>query len=476
MRAGFHKFWLVYTLMAGLMLGKAAAANANKDQVSLLERLDELRRENRVSAIGLALVENGQVTFTGGLGSLRHGESRPVTQDSIFRVGSVTKSFTALALVSLARTREVSLDKPFADIAAPSFNNAWSANSPVTLAQLLEHTAGFTGISKAEFDFNDPGDVPLASTLARYGSRHKTAWPPGRFHSYSNLGYAYAGRAIERLSGLAYEDYLQQTVLSPLAMHDSGFFVSADERGRLVAGYDRDGVTPIPYWHMVYRPFGGLNTTPRDMARFLRTLIGDGVLDGTRVVREAVIQRTRQPQTSLAAPARLASGYGAGAYSWFRGGTRFYGHGGDADGYLSRYGYTQRNASGYFLVVNAFNSAALNAMRQAVESYLIRDLPAVAVPAIHALNQPQITALLGDYLPQTRRFGDVGDGRKLTIIREDSRLYTVVGNRKRPLIPVSDRRFRRPGQPLATSTIVDDDGERYFIGPEGAFLHMDRER
>ena len=458
-----RKSRILLLLLAALTVG--VAADGSRDRASLLERLDTLRRENSISAVGLALIEGGEVTFTGGLGSLEHGSSVPVAQDSLFRVGSVTKSFTALALVSLAKTRKTSLDTPFADVVDPLFSNAWSANSPVTLAQLLEHTAGFSGMSKAEFDFNDSGAVPLASTLARYGSRH----------SYSNVGYAYAGSAIESLSGLAYEEYMHRAVLDPLAMLDSGFFVSADERGRMVAGYDRDGVTPIPYWHMVYRPFGGLNTTPRDMAQFLCVMIGDGVLGGRRIFPEAVIRRTRQPQTSLAASARLASGYGAGSYSWFRNGIRFYGHGGDADGYLSRYGYTQRNASGYFLVVNAFNSAALNAMRQDVESYLIRDLPAAAVPVVHALDQPQVAALLGDYLPQTWRFGDASGGRKLTIIREKSRLYTVVGNRKRPLIPVSDRRFRRPGQPLATSTIVDADAERYFIGPEGAFRRAGRE-
>ncbi|MFN2327918.1 MAG: hypothetical protein ABR612_03310 [Chromatocurvus sp.] len=162
------------------------------------------------------------------------------------------------------------------------------------------------------------------------------------------------------------------------------------------------------------------------MAQFLRAVIGDGMLDGTRVVLEVVIQRTRQPQTSLASSAILASGYGTGAYSWFHKGTRFYGHGGDADGYLSRYGYTQRNASGYLLVANAFNAAALNAMRQAVEAYLTRDLPAVSEPGIHALDLQQIAALLGNYLSQTWRFGDL-------------------------------------------------DGERYFIGPEGAFRREGRE-
>ena len=97
MSNGVQKFWLLYLLLAVQTVG--AAAEENQDQVMLLERLDELRRENRVSAVGLALVEDGQVTFSGGFGKLEHGGSRPLTQDSLFRVGSVTKSFTALALV-----------------------------------------------------------------------------------------------------------------------------------------------------------------------------------------------------------------------------------------------------------------------------------------------------------------------------------------------------------------------------------------
>ncbi|WP_117314719.1 serine hydrolase [Chromatocurvus halotolerans] len=446
------------------------SADIGKDLVALLDRLDRHRRINRISAVGLALVEEGKVVFSGGLGIMDHDGSGPVTGESLFRIGSITKSFTALALVDLARTQDVDLDAPVLDVAGSDlFSNDWAAEAPVTLAQLLEHTAGFTDISKSEFEFNDSDAIPLSSTLTRYRSKHNTAWQPGLFASYSNLGYAFAGRAIEVIAGSDYEDYLQRELFGPLQMNDSGFFLSEHQRRRLVTGYDTDGETHIPYWNMVYRPFGGLNTTVNDMSRFLRMLMQDGELEGVQVFPETVIRRTRQPTTGLVASAGVASGYGAGAYSWMHGGTRFHGHGGDADGYLSRYGYTKRNHSGYFLVVNAFNADVLNAMRRDVESYLTRELPAVAEPEIHYLGQREIEALQGRYLPQTWRFGDGSSGRTLQVLSEGNQLFTVMGNRKRLLIPVSERRFRRRGQSEATSAIIDADGERYFVGPEGGF-------
>ena len=117
-------------------------------------------------------------------------------------------------------------------------------------------------------------------------------------------------------------------------MTSSGFFLDDQTAARLATGYAADATTPLPYWHMLMRPFGGINSTPRDMASFVRLLLNDGFADDRRLVHPQSISRMEVPLTSLAARNGLLYGYGLGNNQKFRKGVLFNGHGGDADGYL----------------------------------------------------------------------------------------------------------------------------------------------
>ena len=125
---------------------------------------------------------------------------------------------------------------------------------------------------------------------------------------------------------------------------------------------------------MLMRPFGGINSTPRDMARFVRLFLNDGYADDRRLVHPQSISRMEVPLTSLAARNGLLYGYGLGNNQKFRKGVLFNGHGGDADGYLSQVGYNRDTGMGYFVVINAFRHRALSEMRREIETWIIRDL------------------------------------------------------------------------------------------------------
>ncbi|MDT8321295.1 MAG: serine hydrolase domain-containing protein [Xanthomonadales bacterium] len=393
--------WLAAYLLWCCTLPAAVAGQAVKAQ--LLARLQALRLQHDISAVGLAVVDLGsgpkRLDFSTGLGTLGHGRPEAVSAHTVFRLGSVTKSFTGLAALRLQQQGRLQLDTALTrHVDAGLWHNPWAGSAPVTLAQLLEHSAGFPGIGRAEFDSNQV--LSLEAALRRFAPEHRVEWRPGLYTSYSNLGAGLVGLAMERATGVSYEDLIKRQVLQPLGMSRSGF-----EAGRVrVIGYDSDGRSPIPYWHVVYRPFGGLNASVSDMARYVRWHLEAGAGDSDALLPRGMLRRIEQPQTTLAARAGLEFGYGLGNYAWLRDGVLFHGHGGDADGYLSRFGYSHELGRGYFLVINAFNGTALGRMRAAVERALMDDFDVPEAPPAAAVDAEALGWAAGRYREQTWRF------------------------------------------------------------------------
>lgn len=449
-------------------LASAAVPAFAFDDAALLARLEALRVEHGIAGVGLVIVADGKVAYAGGLGVADRASGRPVDADTLWRVGSVTKSFTGLATLLAAREDGFDLDAPVRSLVSDApFENPWESTDPVRVGQLLEHTAGFMDLSKREFDSTDPAPLTLAQAFAVDPASRTVRWRPGRYSSYSNSGAGLAALVIERTTGQRYEDFVTTRILRPLGMHRAGFAPETANDPRRATGYDSDGVTPMPYWHTLYRAFGGLDATVGDMGAWVQWLI-----DPARapIVPAGDVLRMERPATTLAARAGLAHGYGLGLYRYVHGGVVFTGHGGDADGYLSRLGYHRASRRGYFLVINAFRGEALRAMQDAVEDALSADLPRPAPPATPNVRAAMLASLAGCYVAVTQRFpgAESPEDPPLQVAVVDGGLVTISGNgRLRALIAVGGNTFRRDDDPVATSAFVEDDGRWMLQGEMG---------
>ena len=149
----------------------------------LKSAISAVLQKYKVPGVGIALVARDQVLWTGGVGKAEVATNRDVTADTMFRVGSITKSFVALSALQLAERGKLSLDEKIADVAPEvPVVNPWAATNPVTLAQLLEHTAGFDDLPFAEFyDFDSSPDNPrpLLWTLKHFSGPEHVRWQPG---------------------------------------------------------------------------------------------------------------------------------------------------------------------------------------------------------------------------------------------------------------------------------------------------------
>ena len=442
----------------------------------LIADLEALRAEYAVPGFALTLVSgrHGLQTGTGGLADRASG--RPVTADTLFRIGSITKTFNALAVLLLVEEGRLSLESPLRRIVPDApLENPWANAYPVRVAQLLEHSSGLLDITHEEFDHN----TPFASLEAAFAWRPRARvvqWPPGLHAVYSNANAGLAGLVIERASGQDYARFISARLLRPLGMRFASLSDDAATRRRLATGYDSDGRTPIPYWHMIFPPLGAINATPREMGALLQLFLEHGRVGSKRLLDAASIARMERPATTLAARHGLTYGYGPGLDQSLHRGFRWYGHGGDGDGYLSRFDYNREADAGYFLTINACRQDALDAMQTRVQDYLTHTLPAPQAPVAN-IDPAALRPLTGRYVAVTHRFQwqtpSRADTDYLQVELQDGALYTRSAYGRRLLIPVTAHLFRRKGQPLATIAIAAQDGELYLQADFGNYRRVD---
>ena len=452
---------------------QAAATETSFEQ--LMTELDSIRAQHAVAGFGLTVV-SGRDGVQSGHGGLADRERKTaVSTDTLFRIGSITKTFNALAIMQLVEEGRLDLDTPVREIIEdPPFQNPWAETHPLQVVHLLEQSSGLLDLTREEFDHNEPFPT-LEAAFAWRPQARVTQWPPGWHHVYSNANAGLTGLVIERASGQEYADFISERLLLPLGMDTAGLADDERTRKQLATGYDTDGKTPIPYWHMIFPPLGAINATPQAMTALLELFLRHGTVGGERLLAAASIARMERAASTLAARQGLTYGYGAGLDQSLHDGILWYGHGGDGDGYLSRFGYNRACDCGYFLSINAFNNAAIQQMREHVQDYLTRGVSAPKAPPVD-IDTDKLDRLTGVYVAVTRRFewqtpAEL-DADRLQVVLEDGALYTRSGNGRRLLVPVTDRLFRREEQPVATMAFIELDDDVFLQGDFGNYRRM----
>ena len=460
------------------MLAFAACSGDSKTASApppVLANVDELKsavaailKKNNVPGAGIALVTKDHVVWTGGVGKADLASNRDVTADTMFRVGSITKGFVALSALQLAEHGKLSLDEKVSDV-APEIPvvNPWAATNPVTLAQLLEHTAGFDDFSLAEFyDFDaapdDPHPRPLLWTLTHFTGPQHVRWRPGSRTSYSNPGYGLAGYIVEKTAGVPLENYIAGNILRPLMMAHSDMRLTPAVKDALAQGYDNE--KPLPYFPIFLRPAGEMKSSPNEMARFVRMMLNRGELDGVRIVRPESIARMETPETSLAARAGLKDGYGLGNYADDEEPLTQRGHDGGIDGFLSRYAYVPEAGVGYFFSINDSSASAAHAVHeieQLLYAYMTHGAQAHQEPATKLpTGASEWTGYYQFAAPREQKLRclDLLLGGEFVSVKGDTMRARPVLGSARPLIPVGDNQFRTE-QSEAATTIFTTDGK-----------------
>src|SRR5688572_7083285 len=225
-------------------------------------------RDERIPGAGFVFVQNGRVTVIRGYGLANVAQQRRVLPEStIWRVGSISKVFTATAVMQLVDRGTVKLDAPIETylrrVAIPR-----TYPDPVTVRQLLNHTAGFDEVRPGTQALTRDGLLPLDQFL---NERLVRVRPPGRTTAYSTYGITLAGEMLEEVSGLTYETFLRRHIWEPLGMRRSGIDVPTTLQGDVAVGYEirGDSLVPQPWEWYHTAPASSINSTVADMGHFL---------------------------------------------------------------------------------------------------------------------------------------------------------------------------------------------------------------
>jgi serine-type D-Ala-D-Ala carboxypeptidase/endopeptidase len=276
---------------------------------AVLRAADELvadfQRNGGAPGVAYGIVAGGALVHTAGYGQ-RWRDGPPPDAGTVFRIASMTKSFTAAAVLALRDDGALRLDDPVAGL-VPELRGMRqvSPDAPeITVRQLLTMTAGFPT--------DDPwGDrqqglpLPEFAALLRRGVRQ--AWAPGTCFEYSNLGYALLGRVIAAAAGTSYQDYVASRLLGPLGLYRTGYELAGFEHGGLARGYQRgaDGWAElVPDGNGAFAPMGGVFSCVRDLARWVTGLAagfpaGAEADGGPHPLRRASRREMQLPQVTI---------------------------------------------------------------------------------------------------------------------------------------------------------------------------------
>jgi methyl acetate hydrolase len=259
--------------------------------------------------VAAAATDTGEI-YGAAYGRRALPDGAPMTRDTVFWIASMTKALTSVAAMQQVEQGRLSLDAPIAAVlpalAKPQVLDGFEpsgaprlrpAAGPVTLRQLLTHTAGYgydswnQELARALPQLDLPRLPRNPDELARF----PLLFDPGARWNYG-ISTDLVGLAVEAASGQRLDDYLRDHVLTPLGMHDTAFHLSPAQRARLTQVHARgsDGALSVIDWPVGNAPGycmggGGLCSTARDYLRFVRMLLGGGALDGARVLKPETV-------------------------------------------------------------------------------------------------------------------------------------------------------------------------------------------
>ena len=378
----------------------------------------EEMKANGIPGVAIAVVQNDRIVYLKGYGEASAETHEEVTADTLFRIGSTTKMFTAAAVLTLVNEGKLDLTKPISTYVS----GLDPALGKLTTHQLLSHTAGMGDRGSGTGSHDDDA---LGKTIRELKS-DIVELPPGDIYSYSSLGYWTAGLVLESISGKPFNDAVSERVFGPVGMKGSTF------RPLMAMTYPHaqqhaaePGKPPS-----VIRPFadqaaswpgGSAFASASGLARFMLAFLNDGVIDGKRALPSSVISSMSEGQSPL--PGDEAN-YTYGLVSGVDRGVRTLSHGGARIGFGSMLILVPKQKVGVAVMANRSNAMMQSVARQGLEVLVKFTSSPPAVQVNERSSAEELAMLAGTYAGGPLRVAVVLRDSSLEVTYE-GRSYTV---------------------------------------------------
>ena len=366
----------------------------------------QLQREDIAGAV-IVVVKNGGILFSKGYGYADVKKRTPVSpQATLFRPGSISKTFTWTAIMQLVEKGKLDLDRDVNDYL--DFQVPHTFGRPVTVRNLMTHTPGFEEVIK-DLMVNRPDELPDLQPFVMV-HQPKQIYAPGTIPAYSNYGADLAGYIVQRMSGIPFEQFVQENIFRPLGIAHATFLEPLPEtlKPMMSNGYDLGSEEPKPFELVPPQPApdGSLSITGSDMAPFMIAHLQNGRYGDTRILQQQTAEMMHARQFGMD-PA--VNAMALGFYEENRNGRHIIGHGGDLNYFHSDMHLVLDQGVGFFVSYNSSGKAELDERTALWHKFLDRYFP-MPEPQSEGANKQALDSVVGKYLASRRA--------QTTILRE----------------------------------------------------------
>jgi CubicO group peptidase (beta-lactamase class C family) len=416
------------------------------DVEAFLDGLVPLQIEtNDIAGATIAVVKDGEVIFVKGYGFADLKARTPVTPETMFRIGSITKMFTWTSVMQLVEQGKLDLDadvNTYLDFKVPH-----TFGKPVTLRNLMTHRGGFQEVIKG-LGAQNTGIIDLKTYVREVPDQ---IFEPGTVPAYSNYGTALAGYIVERVSGAPFDTYLEEHIYAPLNMLRTSIRQPLEKEleAYMSTGYRLGSGEPVPYEIVNGYPAGSQSSSATDMAKFMLMHLNGGKLDDAQILKRDTAVMMQDTVTKVDP---RQNGIALGFYELSRNGMRIISHGGDTIAFHSDMHLIPAENLGFFVSYNSTGRGDTAPRGQLWRKFLDRYYP-YTPPAANGGTATGLTAaeVVGSY--QTTRRSDTSLLRAFTELaqatvseREDGTIEAsvIIGPNGQPrrFEPIGDGVFR----------------------------------
>lgn len=454
---------------------------AQKDSINYKpQTLNELRTSihkvliaTNTPGAGVVMVSDSNNILIEGVGKADVKNNIDANENSIFRLGSISKVFVALAILKLQEDGRLNLKDKIKDIIPEiEYDNPWEDEYPIRIEHLLEHSTGWSCWHFAELGSDDPKPKTLKEALDFYTKSRISDFVPSTRIRESNVGSAVAAYIVEKVSGMSFEVYVDKYLFEPMGMKDMNYLYSEQYKKRGVKLYD-NGIE-LNYFHILYRPAASLNGSPKDMAKLLRFFIHRGKINNNQVLYDASLQRMERSESlGKLSKLKIFEGHGLSNNAIYYKGFIYRGYSGSVPGGNAHFAYLPEYDIGYAVMVNASNEEnAVYKIGKLIKYYQTKNL--LKKPIVLDTIKYKTTKKLSGYY--TSSYSKID---KLDFIQNIKDIYKVwtkndtlfiqnLLNGKATTteyIPTTNNEFKLAGTDRITLALIDDPLEGQMIAP-----------
>lgn len=478
MRAIYIFFMIITVLQIKQVQANEIKAVNEKKQHTVLQTyneleaaIDEIVQKTKTQGLAVAIVGTKPWQYTTGHADV--STKRAVTASTQFRIGSISKVFVALSILTLVEQGDLTLNMPLKQVLPEfEFENPWEETNPVRVHHLLEHTTGWDAPDFKVLAHNSVDPVARKQALALSISGRASRWPPGSRTAYNNQAYEVAAFIVEKLSGKSFERFVDDTFFTPLGMANASYFFTEHYKKHAATLYR--GLQAQPYANLSFRAAGAINADLNDMKVLVQHLLEQSK-------SSMLAAKMEKPFNSLALKQGVEVGFGLGLNRFKGNEYKYYGIEGALRGANSLVVYQKQLNVGHVIMSNS-ESPAIRLINQLLIDFETQHLAQERVEKgqvekkqqgnQRAFNQDEM-ALTGFYRPinaTNTRFAFLTQllPWRLIITEDNAMIKSLVGGKPRQLFNTLAAGIRQSGTGdiVLASGIDPIEGKVIYYGPQ----------